>query len=115
MSASCTSEPSTAAAPRCARSAAGVRATTKDAPALTSTNPDPRVLLALGLAVFPLPVGGTTARRGGERTIVGGAEALGGWPVGANVGVPCRVNSLVVLDLDRKGGVDGAAVLAAAA
>lgn len=63
--------------------------------------PDPRPLLDLGLAVFPLPVDGKAATAGWRHTHVLPGGQLRDWPLGANIGVGCRINGLVVLDLDR--------------
>lgn len=74
--------------------------------------PDPGPLLDLGLVVFPLPAGSKAATAGWRSTQVRNRSELpGAWPEGANVGVGCRANGLVVLDLDIKDGLDGIASL----
>lgn len=75
-----------------------------------ATEPDPTPLLNRGLTVFPLPPGSKTAEPGWRNAYHTDASQ---WPAGHNIGVGCRVNSLVILDLDRKGGVDGILTLMA--
>jgi hypothetical protein len=78
--------------------------------------PDPRPLLALGLVMFALPVGGKAAAPGWRGTYVRSVAQLRDWPRGANLGVGCRANGLVVLDLDcHQAEQVGAQSLAAAA
>ncbi|OLE20382.1 MAG: hypothetical protein AUG49_25250 [Catenulispora sp. 13_1_20CM_3_70_7] len=80
------------------------------------TPPDPAGLLELGLAVFALPPGDRRPGPGWHDATITDAQQLAErWRPGDNIGVPCRPNRLVVLDLDRKNGVDGVAALAAAA
>lgn len=69
----------------------------------------PGVALAYGLAVFPVPPGERKAPPGWQ-TRVSAVPGLP-WPAGSNVGVGCRASGVVVLDLDRKNGVDGVATL----
>lgn len=67
------------------------------------TIPDPFTVVDMGLAVFPLPPGGKTPtlkdwpnRATRNRDII-----TRYWPHRANIGVPCRPNRLLVVDLDR--------------
>lgn len=83
-----------------------------------ASGPDPRVAVALGLAVFPLPPGGKEPPPPGWQTAATRTPDLAAWPEGANIGVGCARSGLVVLDLDVPGNghrtrVDGAATLAA--
>lgn len=81
---------------------------------VTPAPPDPAGLLALGLAVFPLPPGGKRPEPGWHDAQIRDARQLAErWRPGDNIGVGCRANGIVVLDLDRKDGVDGVAVLTA--
>jgi hypothetical protein len=73
----------------------------------------PLVALECGLAVFPLPAGGKVAPDGWHGMVTRDPDAVAAWPPGSNVGVGCRASSVVGLDLDRKGGVDGVDTLAA--
>lgn len=78
--------------------------------------PDPAGLLARGLAVIALPPGGRRPGPGWHTAHLAEAQLLREhWRPGDNIGVPCRPNRLVVLDLDRKNGIDGIAALVAAA
>jgi len=69
----------------------------------------PAAALARGLAVFPIPPGQRRALPGWQ--IRASADRSQPWPTGSNVGVGCRASGIVVLDLDRKNGVDGIATL----
>jgi len=73
----------------------------------------PAAALARGLAVFPIPPGQKIAPPGWHARA--SSDPGQPWPEGSNVGVGCRASGLVVLDLDRKDGVDGVAQLAALA
>lgn len=81
---------------------------------VTPAPPDPAGLLVLGLAVFPLPPGSKRPEPGWHDAQIHDAQLLAEhWRPGDNIGVGCRANGIVVLDLDRKDGVDGVAVLTA--
>lgn len=78
------------------------------------SEPDPRVALAWGLAVFPMPPGAKRPEPGWRGTIVTDSACLRHWPAGANVGVGCRVSGVVGVDLDRhERDTDGIARFAA--
>jgi Bifunctional DNA primase/polymerase, N-terminal len=70
----------------------------------------PAAALAHGLAVFPIPPGARGAPPGWQRRASRHPDQP--WPAGSNIGVGCRASGIVVLDLDRKNGVDGVATLA---
>lgn len=72
---------------------------------MTIPTADPSPLLALGLAVFPIPAGSKTAGPGWHHTIT---RDLDGWPNGANIGIACRASHIVGIDLDRH-DIDGVA------
>ncbi|SCL12951.1 Bifunctional DNA primase/polymerase, N-terminal [Micromonospora nigra] len=63
--------------------------------------------LARGLAVFPIPAGARKAPPGWQALV--SRDPGPAWPIDSNVGVGCRASGIVVLDLDRKNGVDGVA------
>ena len=66
--------------------------------AAVTTDPDPAVVAARGLAVFPLPPGGRDAPRGWHsRCTADLAELARRWPASANIGVGCRAN----LEIER--------------
>jgi Bifunctional DNA primase/polymerase, N-terminal len=69
----------------------------------------PGAALARGLAVFPIAPGQRKAPPGWQ--IRASTDPGQPWPPGSNVGVGCRASGVVVLDLDRKNGVDGVATL----
>lgn len=76
-------------------------------------SPDPAAVLSRGLAVFPIPAG-LKHTPGWQDTSIADAEQLRRlWRDGDNIGIGCRDNGLVVLDLDRKNGLDGVADLKA--
>lgn len=74
-----------------------------------NTPSGPAAALARGLAVFPIPAGQRKAPPGWQRHA--SADPDRPWPVGSNIGIGCRASGVVVLDLDRKHGVDGVATL----
>ncbi|WP_280428663.1 bifunctional DNA primase/polymerase [Nocardia brasiliensis] len=75
-------------------------------------SPDPAAALALGLAVFPLD-GRVPARSDWAVAGTRDLARIRAWPRGANIGVGCRANGLIVLDLDRHpGAADGVAAWA---
>ena len=68
--------------------------------------PDPRPLLALGLAVFALPPG--SRRPTGPwhaRCLTDPRQAKEHWRAGDNIGVSCRASGIIVLDLDGAEGI----------
>ncbi|MEV1003330.1 bifunctional DNA primase/polymerase [Nonomuraea sp. NPDC050202] len=75
--------------------------------------PDPLPLVELGIAVFPLlPGGRLPARPGWQRDCLRTpGEVAERWPRGANLGIGCWANQLVILDLDVDDGVDGRCTL----
>lgn len=73
----------------------------------------PAAALARGWAVFPIPSGQKIAPPGWQARA--SSDPGQSWPAGSNIGVGCRASRLVVLDLDRKDGLDGVAQLAALA
>lgn len=71
------------------------------------TTPDPGPALALGLAVFPV-TGRRPARPDWASAGTRDRAEIRRWPPGANPGIGCRTNGLVVLDIDRHAdGPDG--------
>lgn len=78
-----------------------------------SRHPDPTALLARGLAVFPIPAGSKRPGPGWhDAQFRDGFRLKANWRPGDNIGVGCRANGLVVLDLDVKDGCDGIVALA---
>ena len=65
--------------------------------------------LARGLAVFPISPGSRLAPPGWQTRASRDPDQM--WPQSSNIGVGCRASGIVVLDLDRKHGVDGIATL----
>ncbi len=65
-------------------------------------------LLALGVAVFPLPAGAKRAPLGWHQLATTDPAVVALWPADVNIGVACRPSQVVGLDLDRKDNVDGA-------
>ncbi|MGW4476826.1 bifunctional DNA primase/polymerase [Nonomuraea sp. NPDC004354] len=67
--------------------------------------PDPLVIVERGLAVFPLPRGGRVPARAlknwPNRCVSDPAVIRRCWRPGDNIGVGCKANGLLVVDLDR--------------
>ncbi len=72
---------------------------------MSATPAGPAAALARGLAVFPIPPGERKAPPGWQARASRAPDQP--WPAGCNVGVGCRASGVVVIDLDRKNGVDG--------
>jgi Bifunctional DNA primase/polymerase, N-terminal len=80
---------------------------------VSDRHPDPAAALARGLAVFPLPAGGKRPEPGWwQRASRDPHAAAEEWIPGVNVGISCRANQIVGLDLDRHPGKpDGIAAM----
>lgn len=65
--------------------------------------PDPLAVVAYGLAVFPIPAGSKvpTLKDWPNRCVSDPALISRRWPAGANIGVGCKANRLLGVDLDR--------------
>lgn len=70
---------------------------------MTTYSPDPLAVVERGLAVFPLPQGGRvpTLKDWPNRSISDPEIIRQHWRNGSNIGVACKPNGLLVIDLDR--------------
>lgn len=73
-------------------------------------SPDPLAVIARGLAIFPLHAGSKlpAIKNWPNRCVKDPKVALRCWSPGDNIGVGCKANNLLVVDLDRHAeGADG--------